>query len=617
MASRANVLDWLTQPKGPHLVDGASTPDSLTVLAILVTPEALYDPNSPRVGLGLIYKAPYTLAASFSEPFFFLKSTSRAKAGNQITSALIIFVQIHESSQVIPLPGVPTLFLDVKTAEDVTDSNEPWPPQDFRGFRLHRVIYLGAGPPAGQVAFLCLQGRTVSHWAPTQKPVMVPELEGMPELSVALSAAADNHWNIGNDPIFPSCLAKFRARHEASQASRATRSTRRHSIHGEGSTSTHELPFPAIPQPPLTPTLGWHEVDEKVTEVMDQLHNLHLKMVQEMSFIQVIDQFMAKSIMVEFLRLRLITGDYLSTTLQTWHVDMEATTEEFLRDLDSAAQTGTTLPSKNAAIEVALYKYRELAKLKLALPLAQLDAAQEEMDRFIQHHLEQLQSQQETRHLVVELSSKITDHRSRVCQVLCSEPLRHTKVAQLVLVGMAANRPLKSNFFPGLLEGLLGRLGIVAPGESKHPTSSQEGAGHLWSSAICEAVLQMESREVETPGSAGLPQCLDLRYEEDFLEKQSHQVPAVFSDPFFVPSMANAMYKAFKPPVLPKASPFAGGCKVPSISSQPEDSGPKPESLNQRSQNQRSLLQAPQRPVNGSRSKSPRLLIPTQTRPMS
>ena len=41
--------------------------------------------------------------------------------------------------------------------------------------------------------------------------------------------------------------------------------------------------------------------------------------------------------------------------------------------------------------------------------------------------------------------------------------------------------------------------------------------------------------------------------------------------------MANAVYKAFKPPVLPKASPFTGGCSVPSASSQPEDGGPKPE----------------------------------------
>ena len=441
-------------------------------------------------------------------------------------------MQIHKSSQVIPLPGVPGLFLDVKTAEDVTDSNEPWPPQDFRGFRLHRVVYIGASPLVGQVAFPHLQGKTVSHLASTQKDVLTPEFEEMPQLSVALSAADNNHWNIGNDPVFPSCLDKFKARHEASQASGAARLTRRPSSHGESSTPTHELPFPAWPQP-STPTLGWWEVNEKVAEVMDQLHNLHLETVQEMGFIWVVDQALAKSLMVEFLRLKLITGDDLSTTLQTWHADMEATMEEFLRDLDSAAQTSTTLPSKNAAVKVAFHKYQKVAKLKLALPLTQLDVAQEEMEKFIQFHLEELQSQQETRHLVMELSSRITDHRSKVCQLLRSEPLRHAEVAPLILVGMATDWSLKSNFFPGLLEGLLGRLGIAASGESKPPTSSREGAGCLWSSAVHEAISQLEQREVETPGSAGLPQCLDLHYEEDFLEKRSHQVPAVFSDPLF------------------------------------------------------------------------------------
>ena len=123
----------------------------------------------------------------------------------------------------------------------------------------------------------------------------------------------------------------------------------------------------------------------------------------------------------------------------------------------------------------------------------------------------------------------------------------------------------------------MGRLGITIPGESKPPISSREGAGHLWSSAIYEAVLRREHREVEAPGTTGLPQCLDLHYEENFLKKQSHQVPAVFSDLRFIPSMANAMYEAFKPPVLPKASPFTGGCRAASTSSLPEDDGPEPE----------------------------------------
>ena len=356
-ASMANVLTWLTQPKGPHLVDGTSTPGSLTALAILVTPEALYDPDSPRVGLGLVYKAPYIQAASFSEAYFSLKLASQAEASNRTTSALIVFVQIHESSQVIPLPGVPTLFLDVKTAEDVTNSNEPWPLQDFRGFRLHQIVYIGASPPVGQVALHHLQGKTVSHWAPTQKQVLTPELKEAPQLTVALSAADANHWNIVNDPIFPSCLDEFKARHEASQASGAAKLTRRPSSHRESSTPTHELPFAAWSQPPSTPTLEWWEVNEKVAEVMDQVHNLHLETVQEMGFIRAIDQALAKSLMVEFLRFKLITGDDLSTTLWTWQANMEATTEEFLRDVDSVTQTSTALPSKNAAVEAALHKY--------------------------------------------------------------------------------------------------------------------------------------------------------------------------------------------------------------------------------------------------------------------
>ena len=80
-----------------------------------------------------------------------------------------------------------------------------------------------------------------------------------------------------------------------------------------------------------------------------------------------------------------------------------------------------------------------------------------------------------------------------------------------------------------------------------------------------------------TPRTAGLPQCLNLNYEEDFLEKQSHQVLAAFSDLLFIPTMANAVYEAFKPPVLSRASPFAGGCGVPSTSGQPGDGNPKPE----------------------------------------
>ena len=142
---------------------------------------------------------------------------------------------------------------------------------------------------------------------------------------------------------------------------------------------------------------------------------------------------------------------------------------------------------------------------------------------------------------------------------------------------MAADRPLESNFFPGLLEGLLGSLGIAAPGEGNPPSSSQEGAGHAWSIAMHEAILWIEQKEVEAPGAVGLPQCLDLRYEEDFLKTRRHQIPPIFLDPLFILNMAKAVFKVVKPPVVMKALPSANSHEVPSTPNQPEDDGPKPE----------------------------------------
>ena len=144
---------------------------------------------------------------------------------------------------------------------------------------------------------------------------------------------------------------------------------------------------------------------------------------------------------------------------------------------------------------------------------------------------------------------------------------------------MAADRPLKSNFFPGLLEGLLGSLDIAAPGEGNPPMLSWEGAGHAWFSAMHEAISQIEQKEVEAPGAVRLPQCLDLHYEEDFLKKQRHQIPPIFSDPLFIPNMAKAVFKVVKPPVVLKALPSTSSHEVPSTPNQPEDGGPKLEVL--------------------------------------
>ena len=368
------------------------------------------------------------------------------------------------------------LFLDVPTASGVTDSNKPKPPHAFRAFRLHRVIYMEGSTPTTQVAFPRLRGKTKSHLLNFQKQLLIPELREHSLLSVALAVADDEHWNVANDPIYPACLAEFRKRHEASQSSLANKSVEKPGTGGGSPTCVTTPPSAASSKPPPTSVLGDREVMELVCDTLDQVYALHLKTLQEMGFIREVDRALAKSMMSEFIRLQLIVGDDLNTSLRAMHADLEATTDELIRDLDIAVQNSTELPSKNPAVRVALHRFKELIKLKLALPLAQVDAACEDMDRFLQHRLEELCSQVDMRNLIESLSQRVAAHQSRVHQIMYSEPLKHVEVTLRVLMGMAADQPVESNFFSGILEGLLGRLGIAAPGEENPPTSSKEGA---------------------------------------------------------------------------------------------------------------------------------------------
>ena len=491
----------------------------------------------------------------------------------------MIFVQIQASSQVIPLPGVPTLFLDVKTPEDITDSKAHQPPQDFRGFQLFQVIMKSEDPPPTQVAIPRLQGKIECSWISKQDQVLPPELEEAPQITMPLSVADPHHWNIVNDPIFPSCLATFRVRHEASLASGTVASTGGASSRGGGSTPLQELPSVIWPQHPPTPPLEWHEVDKRVAEVMDQVHDFHLQLLQEIGFVQEINQALSKSLMVEFLQLKVIIGDDLSRALRTWQTDMEFATDKFLRDLDAVTQTSTALPSKNVAVGVALRQFRVASQLRVALPLTQLDEAREEMETFIQTCLKELRSPQETKNLIEELSSRITDHRGRVRELLRSEPLRHPEVAPLIMVGLAADRPIKSNFFPSLLEGLLGSLGMTAPREGNPPVSSREGASHAWSTAMCGAISRTEQKEVEAPEAVGLPPNLDLQYKESFLEKQRHLIPPIFSDPLFIPKVAKAVFKVAKSLVVSKALHAAHSREVSSAPPPPGRGGPEQQVL--------------------------------------
>ena len=123
-------------------------------------------------------------------------------------------------------------------------------------------------------------------------------------------------------------------------------------------------------------------------------------------------------------------------------------------------------------------------------------------------------------------------------------------------MGLGADQPIESNFFPGILEGLLGSLGINATGEKNPPASSREGAAQMWASAVLDTMRKMEKRDVTLETTSGMPQGLHLSYEDEFLQCRPSQVPKVFSDPKLLPSIANSVYDLSIPSTREEAAPF-------------------------------------------------------------
>ena len=260
MVPTANLLSWLTKPTGPHLNEADSTCESNTALAILVAPEALYDPTSSRVGIGLVYKAPYIWSASFSEAYFNLKCTSKVEVDMRLTNSHLMFIQVTEASKVIPHPTVRPLFLDVLKSRAIMDSNAPRSPQDFRAFRLHKVSLIEGETSTMQVAILRLQGQNRYYMIAYQKSQMIPELREHPTISVALAMADEEHWNIVNDSIYPSCLEIFRRRHKDSQDSQAEESASQTGTRRASLTLESVLPSAASSGPLSTPISDGAEV---------------------------------------------------------------------------------------------------------------------------------------------------------------------------------------------------------------------------------------------------------------------------------------------------------------------------------------------------------------------
>ena len=162
-----SLLDWLSQPKGPNLVEAsmAAVPDKALVLAM--TKHMLYGKDTPFVGVGLVYKPHYISTELFSDAYMHLHvwhaAGSSVESANRLSSSRLIFVTVAEMSDVIPVASQHPVFLDMATKEAMERTGEPMAPLSLRGFRLHTAWNrLPGGDLVCQVTFPCLLGEATA-----------------------------------------------------------------------------------------------------------------------------------------------------------------------------------------------------------------------------------------------------------------------------------------------------------------------------------------------------------------------------------------------------------------------------------------------------------------------
>ena len=148
-----SLLDWLSKPKGPNLVEAsvAAVPDK--ALALAVTKKMLYGEKPPLVGVGLVYKPHYISTVPFSAAYMQLNvwhsAGSNEESEDRLNASRLLFVNISEMSDVISVVVQHPILLDVASKEAMEDTGEPMSPLSFRGFRFHTIW---TQQPGGELA---------------------------------------------------------------------------------------------------------------------------------------------------------------------------------------------------------------------------------------------------------------------------------------------------------------------------------------------------------------------------------------------------------------------------------------------------------------------------------
>ena len=427
----------------------AAVPDRALVLA--VTKRMLYGEEAPLVGVGLMYKPHYISMEPFSAAYMHLHvwhaTGSSVESVNKLSSSHLIFVTVSEMSDVIPVAAQHPILLDVATKETITRTGEPMAPLSFRGFRLHTVWNrLPGGDSVHQVAFPRLLGEATTSMLEYKQEKFPQSLMQGSKMVINLRPPCSDHWNIVSDLILPLTVDKYKQQREVK---RAKQDPEGESAGAEGSPKE----APALGKSPqvvaggskvASPTETTHQGErdlETTLGILEHIQAICLQAIHDMGGMRELEQTAVRTLMAEFARLQLILGEDLTKSLLALCSEFETSSEALSSDLLSVLNLHSGDPSFPWVREL-IQKHHQSISMKVNLPLMELEAAREDLGRFLQRHLHELSSDPKSREMVEELSRTLSTHANRIQEAILVPGIQKPAVLHGVMLGLAVDQPL-------------------------------------------------------------------------------------------------------------------------------------------------------------------------------
>ena len=403
----------------------AAAPDKALVL--VVTKQMLYGEETPLVGVGLVYKPHYISTEPFCTAYMHLHvwhaAGSSVESADKLSSSRLIFVNVFEMSDVIPVAAQHPVLLNVATKDTMMRTGKPMAPLSFRGFRLCTVwTRQSGGELVHQVTFPHFLGEATTSMLEYEPEKFPQDLMQESKMVINLRPPSGDHWNIISDLILPLTVDTFRRWREAKHAEQ--------DLEGESEgAKVSPKEAPACRKAPQVvaggsraalPTETTHQGEralETAREILEHIHTIRLQTMHEMGGMRELEQTLVHTLMAEFARLQLILGEDLTKSLSALHSELETSSEALSSDLVRVLNLHSDDPAFPQVKEL-IQNHQQSISMKVNLPLMELGAAREDLEGFLQRCLHKLSSQSESWEMIKELSWTLSTHANRIREAI-------------------------------------------------------------------------------------------------------------------------------------------------------------------------------------------------------